>query len=116
MRTAIAFVIIAFWSGGTASAQMPPPDEVARCRSMDSVAQWVCFKALNDKITRAAKSNSAAPSLNPAALSAPSGMVAAEAAPVCASLSNPQKRLSCYDAKFPPSPMPAPVSVPPINN
>jgi len=118
MRTAVVFVVIASWFLGTALAQMPPPEEVARCRAMDLAAQFPCFNALNEKMKQAAKSSPAAPaasSLSPAPV-APSGTVAAEGAPVCAGLSNPQKRLSCYDAKFPPPPPPARASAPAINN
>ena len=116
MRTAVVLVVIVSWFLGTARAQTPPPDEVARCRAMDLAAQFPCFNALNKKMKQAAKPSPAAPSLNPAAPAAPSGTVAAEGAPVCAGLSNPQKRLSCYDAKFPPPPPPARASAPAINN
>jgi hypothetical protein len=110
MRTAVVFVVIASWFLGAARAQTPPPGEVARCRAMDLAAQFTCFNALNKKMKQAAEPGPAAPTV-PAAPSptpvSPSGAVAAEGVPVCASLSNPQKRLSCYDAKFPP-PTPAP--------
>jgi hypothetical protein len=123
MRTAVVFVVIASWFLGTAQAQAPPPGAVARCRAMDLAAQFTCFNALNKKMKQVAEPGPAAPtvptapSLSPSAPAAsaapsptpvsPSGAVAAEGVPVCASLSNPQKRLSCYDAKFPP-PTPAP--------
>jgi len=119
MRTAMVFVVIAYCFPGAAYAQAPPSNEVAWCRSMDSAAQWACFKALNEKMKQAVKPNSAvpaAPSPNPAAPAASSGMVAVPGAPACASLSNAQKRLLCYDAKFPPPPMPAPVSALTISN
>jgi hypothetical protein len=116
MRIAIWFVAMVFWLQGAARAQTPPPDEVARCRAMDLAAQWPCFNALNEKMKRAAKPVQVvppAPTPNPAT---PPAAVAAEPMPVCASLPNPQKRLSCYDAKFPPPPMPTSKSILPINN
>ena len=50
MRTAVVLVVIVSWFLGTARAQTPPPDEVARCRAMDLAAQFPCFNALNKKM------------------------------------------------------------------
>jgi hypothetical protein len=115
---ATIIVLATLWSSGTAVAQAPPPDEVARCRSIsDTTAQFACFHRLNEKMKRAAEAGStgaaAAPATPAAAAPPASGMAAAESTPACAHLSNPQARLSCYDKKWPP---PSPVPTPPINN
>lgn len=129
MATAWVSVVIASWLSAAVHAQTPPPEAIARCRAMDLTAQWGCFKALNEKMQQATKSDSTAPatapvapppnplpsmpSSNATASSAPIGTAAAKAVPSCASLLNPQQRLSCYDAKFPPPNLPI---GPAINN
>jgi hypothetical protein len=115
---AAIIVLAALSSSGAAVAQAPPPDEVARCRSIsETTAQFACFHRLNEKMKRAAEASStaaaAAPTAPVAAASPASGIAATESTPVCAHMSNPQARLSCYDKKWPP---PSPVPMPPINN
>lgn len=53
---ALASVVIASWLSAAVHAQTPPPEAIAHCRAMDLPAQWRCFKALNEKMHKAAKS------------------------------------------------------------
>jgi len=123
---ALVFAVVAFLLHGAAGAQTPSPNEVAHCRSIvDTTAQFACFHALNEKMKRAAEQSpsptttpSPASPAPPAALPAPPPppvSTAAEDIPSCAKLSNPQKRLSCYDSKWPPPPA-ARTPPLPINN
>jgi hypothetical protein len=126
-RRLLVFAVVAFSLPGAAAAQTPSPNEVARCRSIvDRTAQFACFRALNEKMKRAAKQNPApettpspASPAPPAALPAPPPPppipAAAEVIPPCANLANPQKRLSCYDSKWLPPPA-APTPPLPFNN
>jgi hypothetical protein len=126
MRATIALILLALWSSAGAWAQTPPSEEVAKCRSIaETNAQFTCFHRLNEKMKRAKEetpaalaptnqapsTSRAAPHASAAANAQSSGTAAAESIPACASLSNPQKRLSCYDSKWPPPPAPP---VPPL--
>ncbi|MGA7790485.1 MAG: hypothetical protein WCA56_20240 [Xanthobacteraceae bacterium] len=112
MRVVIAFVLAILWFPSATWAQTPPPDAVARCRSItNTVAQFSCFHRLNEKLRQAAEESKAAPAA--AATQAPIAPPG-EAVPSCARVTNPQQRLSCYDTKWPP-PIP-PASTLPINN
>jgi hypothetical protein len=128
-RRSLVFVITAFWLPGfVVAAQTPSPNEVAHCRSiLDATAQFACFHALNEKLKRAVN-QSPTPTAVPAPASpappvaapapsppAPPVPAAEEGIPACPNLSNPQKRLSCYDSKWPPPPV-APTPVLPFNN
>lgn len=130
MRATIVVVLLALWSPAGASVQTPPPDEIAKCRSIaDTNAQFACFHRLNARMKRLKEEAPAAlapanppppagqvvPDAPAAANAPPASTAAAESIPACASLSNPQKRLSCYDNKWPPPPA-ASVPTLPLNN
>jgi hypothetical protein len=125
-RLALVLAVVAFSWPGAARAQRPSPDEVAKCRSItDPADQFACFNRLNKELKRAAKQSSsptAVPALPspepsatvPAPAPAPKVVTPAEEVPACANLANPQKRLSCYDSKWPPPVAPTPSL--PMNN
>jgi len=128
VRGTLTLILSALWSSAGAWAQTPSPDEVAKCRSIaETTAQFACFHRLNEKLKRAVQETpaaaapvNAAPSPGPVAPSAPApasppAPAAAASIPVCAGLPNPQRRLSCYDNKWPPAPA-APTPPLPMNN